>query len=571
MPQHPPLDERGLSLPTYGNSKMEESSGTSRYGATAVSPALPKDDPGGITKPEDVSNIGVGGGGGTATLSSCAINLANTIVGAGMLGLPGAFGGTGYVGGPLLIFAGAAFSAHGLMLLARAATMVGEYPSSFYTVARAAVPRYTVLIDLAVALKCFGVATGYLITVADCMIDALDHILLPEGGVPQSHAVALLLSRRFWVAAAAFGVLPVSFYRTFDKLKTSSAAALAFVFLLAGGIVAYANGWAGDPCEGYDEDENGGEPCIGEVVPFTDGPTTLSKLPIFIFAFTCQQNIFPIVNEIQRRSIRRVGTVVVGSIGFAMGIFLVVAVEGYLTYGDRVKGDILLNYPEDGKVTFMRVCIAFMLMLHYPLQLDPSRRCVMSLLKVVGGWIQEQRRRRDFLSLGSALAPAPTMGGHVDSQIELGADRQSPPHGEDQQQQHDAYTEISSIKMSSPRRRDYSGVEDQWTDDDPSSAEAKKNAGVDEGESELLFLAVTITFLLCSFGIALTVDDLGVILALVGATGSTLVSYVLPGLIFVKVQSTLCAAKVMAYVQLVVGCLIMPTALYFVVHGERGE
>ena len=36
---------------------------------------------------------------GKATLFSCVINLANTIVGAGMLGLPGAFGGTGYLGG----------------------------------------------------------------------------------------------------------------------------------------------------------------------------------------------------------------------------------------------------------------------------------------------------------------------------------------------------------------------------------------------------------------------------------------------------------------------------------------
>ena len=89
-------------------------------------------------------------------------------------GLPGAFGGTGYVGGSILIVIGAAFSAHGLVLLSKAAQKAG-LPSSFYSVARAAVPQYTILIDLAVAMKCFGVATGYLITVGDCMVDALDH------------------------------------------------------------------------------------------------------------------------------------------------------------------------------------------------------------------------------------------------------------------------------------------------------------------------------------------------------------------------------------------------------------
>lgn len=94
-----------------------------------------------------------------ATIASGVVNLTNTIVGAGMLGLPGAFGGTGWLSGVVLIVLSAAFSAHGLVLLSKAAVLTGR-PSSFYSVALASVPRYTILIDLAVALKCFGVATG---------------------------------------------------------------------------------------------------------------------------------------------------------------------------------------------------------------------------------------------------------------------------------------------------------------------------------------------------------------------------------------------------------------------------
>ena len=83
-----------------------------------------------------------------------------------------------------------------------------------------------------------------------------------------------------------------------------------------------------------------------------------------------------------------------------------------------------------------------------------------------------------------------------------------------------------------------------------------------------MFDAITISFLFLSFVIAVVVDDLGVVLAMVGATGSTLVSYVLPGLIYVKLQPAMDATKVMAYVQLIMGCLIMPVALYFVVMGK---
>ena len=99
-----------------------------------------------------------------ATISSSVINLTNTIVGAGMIGLPGAFGGTGYVSGMILIALSAAFAAHGLVLLTKVACLTGR-PCSFYSVAHASVPKYTVLIDAAVALNCFGVATGAYVVV----------------------------------------------------------------------------------------------------------------------------------------------------------------------------------------------------------------------------------------------------------------------------------------------------------------------------------------------------------------------------------------------------------------------
>jgi len=93
----------------------------------------------------------------------------------------------------------------------------------------------------------------------------------------------------------------------------------------------------------------------------------------------------------------------------------------------------------------------------------------------------------------------------------------------------------------------------------------------DEGmlvqKKDLSFYVTTICFLLFSFCIAMIQNDLGIVLALVGATGSTLVSYVLPGLIYVKVHKPLDTSKICAYVQLGLGCFIMPTALYFIFSG----
>mmetsp|Transcript_20647 Transcript_20647/g.37306 ORF Transcript_20647/g.37306 Transcript_20647/m.37306 type:complete len:480 (+) Transcript_20647:105-1544(+) len=455
-----------------------------------------------------------------SSILSGVVNLSNTIVGAGMLGLPGAFGGTGWLSGIVLIALAATFSAHGLVLLSKAACLTGR-PSSFYSVALASVPRYTILIDLAVALKCFGVATGYLITISDSMVNALDHILLTgDPANDERFLISLLLSRHFWVVGALVLVLPFSFYRTLDELKKASALALVFVFMLLGMIIAYANGIA-DPCMGNES----GDSCRGEIEPYTNVPSTLSKLPIFVFAFTCHQNIFPIVNEIELLSQFRLNIVICCSIGFALVLFSVVALEGYSTYGSLVRGDILLNYPENNQVTLLRVCIAFMLALHYPLQLDPSRRCITSLVKVIMKWWSLNQPKG-----GNSVSKA--LSGDQSSEIEM-----------EEEEESEAATDSSYYEMS------HNDVKQQ---------------AVDESDDKL-FYTITLSFLALSFMLAMIVDDLGVILALVGATGSTLVSYVLPGLIYVKVYPHMDLSKVMAYVQLGLGIAIIPLALYFII------
>ena len=56
-------------------------------------------------------------------------------------------------------------------MLAVSNATVGINPSSFYTVAKASVPSFTKLIDVAVMIKCFGVGTSYLIVIGDLAPD----------------------------------------------------------------------------------------------------------------------------------------------------------------------------------------------------------------------------------------------------------------------------------------------------------------------------------------------------------------------------------------------------------------
>ena len=72
---------------------------------------------------------------------------------------------------------------------------------------------------------------------------------------------------------------------------------------------------------------------------------------------------------------------------------------------------------------------------------------------------------------------------------------------------------------------------------------------------------VTFCFLALSFSVALAVTDLGVILGIVGATGSTMVSYVLPGLCYYLAFREPHLKRQMALAQFLLGLLIIPVAL----------
>jgi len=380
---------------------------------------------------------------------------------------------------------------------------------------------------------------------------------------------------------ALVAVVPVSFYRTLDELKKASTMALFCILLLALGIVAYANGVAGlNPCgsttNSESESENDSSSCRGEVVAFTTIPQTISKLPIFIFAFTCQQNIFPIVNELQNRTQERVNTVIYASIGLAFVLFTVVALEGYQTFGSNVRGDILLNYPQqhDIHVTILRICIAIMLVLHYPLQLDPSRRCLTSLVRVIKLWwysntnnrSKRRRRRSSSYHHHSLLATATVAGTSTSTSTSTST--------EDQEvllSSASAASSLSSNKSSPPSETNhhYSILEDEIGNDAAAAAAAA---------DDRVFVWITISFLCCSFMVAMIIDDLGIVLAFVGATGSTLVSYILPGLIYIKLTPSPSPSlsesesesfdwiRGAAILQLVVGCCLIPLALYYVIH-----
>ena len=396
---------------------------------------------------------------GTAGVLSCTINLLNTILGAGILGLPYAFTQCGIVLGISLFGVAGALSATGLHLLSCCARAVPD--GSFNVMADLTVPYLKIITDIAVALKCFGVGTSYMIVIGDVMPAACKTLLCGTETCQLTGVSNVLLSRQAWIVffALAF-VSRLVCLKKLDSLRITSLFSLLAMVYISAMIVAYA--WVPDldPCHGREAG------CRGSIeLGIPSEPLALLKvIPIFIFGYTCHQNTFTLVNELHKPTQQRCNSFVGLAIGVAVFFYCVVAASGYHTYGSKVPSNIIEAFPLTKFLAVGRIGLAFNMAFSYPLQCHPCRN---SLSMLIFG---------------------------------------EPAHC------------------------------------------------LEDGKYYLL----TFGILVSSVGITMKVTNLGVVLALVGATGSTTISYILPGLFYAQYFDDWHPKRVVALCMVVLGCMLMP-------------
>ncbi|CAM9509908.1 unnamed protein product [Chrysoparadoxa australica] len=390
----------------------------------------------------------------------------------------------------------------GLHLLACSARSVGVSPSSFYTVAHQALPQWAFLIDAAVATKCFGVATSYLIVVGDLMPFALEEML------PAHRHYSWLLSRHMWISIAMLLVVPLAAQRTLGALKYTATLALTFVAFIMGMVIYFSFLPPFEACPQANETCTKGTKGVYSVGSPVE---TLQVLSIFVFSFTCHQNIFTICNELNDPTRQRVDHVIIASMLVAISAFLTIAWASYVTFGTSLSDDLLENYPESVLITMARVCVSLLVMFCYPLQAHPARRSISSLVAVYRGNGPEMQHEEE----NEVLWPASDSEGEEDDDEDVAEGKSSKNDDENMPKE----LELGPVHPGLLRHTGDPLVSVPSDDIPP-----------------MVYWTVTTLFLSMSYVIAMSVKDLGVVLEVVGATGSTTLSYILPGLLYLKVH-----------------------------------
>ncbi|KAH3760793.1 amino acid transporter [Pelomyxa schiedti] len=302
---------------------------------------------------------------GTSSVPAMVVNLAKTMVGAGILSLPYAMSNTGLLLGSLLIVTFACLSLFGLLLLIRCANIVetrlrfrGMQKTIkdgifFYTIADEVAPVSVLFINIALTIKTFGNCCSYLIILGQLLPEVLQQFT--EAGP------TVVYTRYLWITLA-MGVLgPISFIRKLDHLKFTSTLGLfsvCYVVLLAVGFYIKGEGIVS----------------VDQVNLVNISLKTADVLPIFVFAFTCHHNIFTVYNELQ--PVNPYARSTVTSLLVVPLVFILYCFEsifGYLSFGPETDSDILKNYPTTIAVTVARCATCMIISFSFLLAFHPAR------------------------------------------------------------------------------------------------------------------------------------------------------------------------------------------------------
>ncbi|GJJ69050.1 hypothetical protein EMPS_01396 [Entomortierella parvispora] len=470
--------------------------------------------------------------GPSAGFWSCTINLANTILGTGMLAMPGALATVGLLLGSFMIVFSACASGLGLYFLTRSASKTHGRSASFFACSKLTYPSAAVWFDLAIAIKCFGVGISYLIIIGDLMPGVVRSLGMMafiaaggDGAGEMDPQLWFLVDRRFWITLFMGIIGPLSFLKKLDSLKATSALALSAVFYLVF-IVLY-----------YFVNPTQPMPPKEEIRLVHFSSQLLTTLPIFVFAFTCHQNIFSVYNELTDNGQSMLNRIISSSIGSAVVVYHIIGVLGYLTFGNNVGSNIIQMYNDSLLVTVGRIAIVVLVMFSFPLQCHPCRACLDKVLIAVGQFWDSTRFSKKSREYNSIRAGADSIQHAGDDSSENSTIL--PPHTP------------SSVTLAAQSQ----------DEDDEDDIDHGDHGGAEIPEFK--FMIMTMAILIGSYIIAITVTELELVLSFVGSTGSTAISFILPGSFYYKLHANQpwTGRKILAVLLAFYGCMVMVICL----------
>eukprot|EP00035_Acanthoeca_spectabilis_P035908 m.36780 g.36780 ORF g.36780 m.36780 type:complete len:499 (+) comp7613_c0_seq1:184-1680(+) len=286
-----------------------------------------------------------------ASLWTAIFHSWNATIGVGLLALPRAFAGVGWVTATIALVIFSVLCLATFAMLATAMRACNEF--TFGGLMRATAGPWTAeATDVIIFLFLYGVQVVYTQVVAAIMVDMLgDWNTLPVNDDDWFD------NRRFFVVAFGFGLFwPLCLFPKLHFLKhVSLLSTVAMVYVVV--VLVYRmfgelhTSVPDSPCvlPGLNLTVNGAT-CAEPVVADASFMDYASALSTFSFALTTHTSIPPIVSELDRPTHGRVNKLIHALVWFSFALYLIAGVCGYLLFGSRQCPLVTNAFSEDDRL-----------------------------------------------------------------------------------------------------------------------------------------------------------------------------------------------------------------------------
>ncbi|KAI9827015.1 MAG: hypothetical protein M1826_006494 [Phylliscum demangeonii] len=283
-------------------------------------------------------------------MRSAFMNMANSIIGAGIIGQPYAFRQAGLATGVVLLLALTVTVDWTIRLIVVNSKLSGA--DSFQgTVEHCFGRAGLIAISLAQWMFAFGGMVAFCIIIGD----SIPHVLAAL--FPSLHRLPVLwlLTNRYaviviFVMAVSY---PLSLYRDIAKLAKASTLALLSMVVILVAVITQGIRVPSDRRGHYGT----------SLLTMNDG--VFQAIGVISF----DHNSLLIYGSLQKPTLDRFARVTHLSTGISMAACLSMALAGFLTFGDQTQGNILNNFgPDNLVVNFARFCFGLNMLTTLPLE-----------------------------------------------------------------------------------------------------------------------------------------------------------------------------------------------------------
>eukprot|EP00760_Papus_ankaliazontas_P035425 PhM_4_TR778/c0_g1_i1/m.91325 len=296
---------------------------------------------------------------GHGTVFSTVTAIVSNMVGGGVLALSAAFDNASIIFGIFVLLLIAAVSLYSMYIIILMCERT--HRQTFLQIWQHAFPseRLSWVIGSTIVWYAFGTCVAFIVIIQDSM-GPLAEAWMGLTGFPADG--------RFWALLVSPFLFMFTSVKSMAELTVTSV--MAFLTILYVGVMVVIR---------YFEQEN--SPTVNWAGP---DQRILKAFTVMTFCFSMHFNLPPLYRELKHRSPQKMMRVAYLSMAIVMVFYLVVAMIGYLAWGDRILsrgGDLLAQYSDDDSA--MNIGRMFMLV-HFvcvfPLQGIACRRSANTML-----------------------------------------------------------------------------------------------------------------------------------------------------------------------------------------------